>query len=65
LFEHRDLSGVIAAVGEDNVMFETDYPHPTCLYPSPLETAAENMQSLTPEARRKILGENAARLYRL
>jgi predicted TIM-barrel fold metal-dependent hydrolase len=64
-FEHRDLSGVIAAVGEDNVMFETDYPHPTCLYPSPLETAAENMKSLAPETRRKILGENAARIYRL
>jgi predicted TIM-barrel fold metal-dependent hydrolase len=64
-FEHRDLSAVIAAVGEDNVMFETDYPHPTCLYPSPLETAAENMKTLAPATRRKILGENAAKLYHL
>ena len=32
-----DLQHLIDAVGEDNVMFETDFPHPTCLYPSPLE----------------------------
>ena len=33
-----DLQGLIDKVGEDNVMFETDFPHPTCLYPDPLET---------------------------
>jgi predicted TIM-barrel fold metal-dependent hydrolase len=52
-------------VGEDNIMFETDYPHPTCLYPDPLKTAAETMRDLSTTAQRKILGENAARLYHL
>ncbi len=64
-FEHRNLASVIHAVGEDNVMFETDFPHPTCLYPAPLKTAEENLRGLSTAVQRKILGENAARLYRL
>jgi predicted TIM-barrel fold metal-dependent hydrolase len=60
-----DVRGLIDAVGEDNILFETDFPHPTCLYPSPLETVREKMETLRPETRRKILGENAAKLYRL
>lgn len=60
-----DLQGLIDKVGEDNVMFETDFPHPTCLYPDPLGTVEEAMLSLRPETRKKILGETAATLYRL
>jgi predicted TIM-barrel fold metal-dependent hydrolase len=60
-----DVQGLIDKVGENNVLFETDFPHPTCLYPSPLETVAEKMNTLRPETRRKVMGENAARLYRL
>jgi predicted TIM-barrel fold metal-dependent hydrolase len=62
-FERSDLPSIVASVGEDNIMFETDFPHPTCLYPDPLKTAAENMRGLSPVAQRKILGENAAKLY--
>jgi predicted TIM-barrel fold metal-dependent hydrolase len=62
-FERNDLPSIVASVGEDNIMFETDFPHPTCLYPDPLKTAAENMRGLSPVAQRKILGENAAKLY--
>ncbi|HZR13112.1 MAG TPA: amidohydrolase family protein [Acidimicrobiia bacterium] len=64
-FEHTDLAQIVAAVGEDNIMFETDFPHPTCLYPDPLKTAEGNMRALSPSVQRKILGENAASLYRL
>jgi uncharacterized protein len=60
-----DVQGLVDAVGEDNILFETDFPHPTCLYPAPLETVAEKMATLRPASRRKILGENAAKLYRL
>jgi predicted TIM-barrel fold metal-dependent hydrolase len=59
------LQRLVDSVGEDNILFETDFPHPTCLYPKPLETVAPKMATLTPTARRKILGENAAKLYRL
>jgi predicted TIM-barrel fold metal-dependent hydrolase len=60
-----DVQGLIDSVGEDNILFETDFPHPTCLYPSPLDAIEEKMLTLRPETRRKVLGENAARLYRL
>jgi predicted TIM-barrel fold metal-dependent hydrolase len=59
------LPDLIEAVGEDNILFETDFPHPTCLYPSPLASVEAKMSTLTPEVRRKILGENARKLYRL
>ena len=64
-FEHRNLATLIESVGEDNIMFETDFPHPTCLYPDPLKTAEHNLQDLSPAVQRKILGENAAKLYKL
>ena len=60
-----DLPGLVSRVGEDNILFETDFPHPTCLYPKPLDTVAEKMSTLSAQARRKIMGENAAKLYRL
>ena len=59
------LAATIEVYGLENIMFSTDFPHPTCLYPKPLETVAEKMSTLTPTAQRKILGENAAKLYRL
>ena len=46
-FERTNLATLIASVGEDNIMFETDFPHPTCLYPNPLGTAERNMQELS------------------
>src|SRR5258708_766028 len=59
------LQSLIDSVGEDNVLFETDFPHPTCLYPAPLDTIEDKMLTLRPETRRKVLGDNAPKLYRL
>ena len=60
-----NVQGLMDSVGEDNVLFSTDYPHPTCLYPKPLDVAADALSSLRDSTRRKVLGENAAKLYRL
>jgi uncharacterized protein len=60
-----NLQSLIDRIGEDNILFETDFPHPTCMYPHPLETIEDRMSNLRPESRRKVLGENAARLYRI
>jgi uncharacterized protein len=59
------LPALIESVGEDNILFETDFPHPTCLYPNPLGSVVDKMATLSPEARRKIMGENARKLYKL
>jgi len=59
------LPDLIEAVGEDSILFETDFPHPTCLYPKPLESVAKKMATLPIGTQRKIYGENAKKLYRL
>ena len=64
-FEHSDLAYLVGRLGEDRILFETDFPHPTCLYPDPLKNAAENMRELSPSAVEKILSGNARRLYKL
>jgi len=60
-----NLPPLIEAVGEDSILFETDFPHPTCLYPNPLQTVEAKMATLSPDIRRKILGGNARALYRI
>ena len=59
------LPALFQAVGEDSIMFATDFPHPTCLYPRPVERAQETMAALSPVVRGKVLGETARKLYRL
>jgi predicted TIM-barrel fold metal-dependent hydrolase len=59
------LPDLVETVGEDRILFETDFPHPTCLYPDPLDAVHDKMQVLSTEARDKIMGGNAKRLYRL
>lgn len=59
------LGDLVEAVGEDRILFETDFPHPTCLYPGPLESVDAKMRTLDPTVRAKIMGENARRLYRV
>ena len=46
-------------------MFETDYPHPTCLYPGARERFAAVMAGLEPTVRQRVLQDNAAELYKI
>jgi predicted TIM-barrel fold metal-dependent hydrolase len=62
-FERRDISPMISTIGVDNVLFETDFPHPTCLYP--VDRVTKALAGLNPPEIRKVLGENAARLYKI
>jgi len=64
-FEQRDLSHVIEQVGIDNCMFETDYPHIVCLHPDPMGQIEEGLVGLAPEARKKVMSTNAARVYKI
>jgi len=64
-FEHGDIAHTIQAVGVDNVMFETDFPHPTCLYGNTLDKVATALAELPEGDRRKVLSGNAAKLYKV
>jgi predicted TIM-barrel fold metal-dependent hydrolase len=64
-FENKGVSDTIRKLGVDNCMFETDFPHPTCLYPGPLEQARDGLAELSREERIKVLSANAARCYQI
>jgi predicted TIM-barrel fold metal-dependent hydrolase len=64
-FERGDLVHNARLVGVDNVMFQTDFPHPVCLYPNALEYMSQAAESFTEEERRKVFGANAAKLYNI
>ena len=59
----QDPSDAIARLGEDNIMFETDFPHATCLYPDVRERMAASIEKFEPRVQRKLLFETAARVY--
>ncbi len=64
-FEKTAPKKLIDVVGEDNVLFETDFPHPTCLYPNVREQILEVTADWSDTRRRKILQDNAAALYKI
>ena len=64
-FERTAPTKLIDQVGEDNVLFETDFPHPTCLYPNVQEYIAEISAGWSESRKRKILQDNAAALYKI
>ncbi|MFN8028468.1 MAG: amidohydrolase family protein [Acidimicrobiia bacterium] len=64
-FEDAGLASAVAALGDDRVMFETDFPHPTCLYPDSANLAGTALSQLAPESRRKVMSDNAMGLYRI
>jgi predicted TIM-barrel fold metal-dependent hydrolase len=62
-FEHTDIANTLRQVGIDNSLFETDFPHPTGLYP--IDNLEGRLSGLTEEERRKVLSTNAAKLYKI
>ncbi len=64
-FENEDAAHSITRLGADNVMFETDFPHPTCLYPNVKEQVQATLGGLERSVQRKVLYETAAKVYNL
>jgi predicted TIM-barrel fold metal-dependent hydrolase len=61
-FERSGMK-VLDDIGVDNVMLMTDIPHPTCLFPNSREYFADVTKNLSADVRRKIVQDNAARVY--
>jgi predicted TIM-barrel fold metal-dependent hydrolase len=64
-FEEHSIVSTIESVGVDNCMFETDFPHPTCLYPDPLARVSVSLAGVDDAFRSKVMSGNAARVYSL
>jgi predicted TIM-barrel fold metal-dependent hydrolase len=59
------LSDAIESLGEDNFMFETDFPHATCLYPGVQDAMRTSLEGIEERVQRKLLYETAARVCQL
>ena len=71
-FEREALPAAIELLGPDNILYETDFPHPTSMSPGPATARSprttyieETFAGIDPVTTRKILHDNAARLYHL
>lgn len=64
-FETAGPTLLLDYIGADNVMWETDFPHPTCLHPEAVRRSAEALSKVGPENVRKIMQDNAAKLYNI
>ena len=68
----RDMIARAVELYPDNMMYETDFPHPTSMSPGPATIAqhprdyvAEALGELPPDVVGKLLHDNAARVYRV
>jgi len=65
-FEQTAPRRLIDKVGADNVLFETDFPHPTSLYGEEVHARIKSGLSDCEESvRRRILWDNARKLYKV
>ncbi|MEW5876427.1 MAG: amidohydrolase family protein, partial [Candidatus Zixiibacteriota bacterium] len=65
-FEQTAPRRLIDKVGVDNILFETDFPHPTSLYGEEVHARIKGGLSDCEESvRRKILWDNAQKLYKV
>ncbi|MEY2942246.1 MAG: hypothetical protein RLY97_260 [Pseudomonadota bacterium] len=64
-FEKIGPKLLLETIGVDNVLFETDFPHPTSLYPGVQAHLVDTLGGYSPEVQKKVLQDNAVRLYNL
>jgi len=56
---------MIPLIGEDTIMWGSDYPHPDGIWPDSQHWIAKDLAGASPAVQRKILCENAGKLYGL
>ena len=52
-------------IGIENMMWESDYPHPTSTYPTSWAYIERGMKELNAEERQKVLVDNGVRVFNL
>lgn len=71
-FEHDTVKDTIERIGPDNLLYESDFPHPTSMAPGPATSAVtprefieHRLGDISQVNLEKILHSNAAKLYNL
>ena len=62
--EEKMLPEFISCLGDDNLLFSTDYPHPDHPFEGVVAEIADRAD-LSESSKRKMLGQNAARAFKL
>jgi predicted TIM-barrel fold metal-dependent hydrolase len=55
--------GAVDELGSDNIMVETDYPHPDSSFPHSIEVAAKELARFSADVQYKIFQGNARRVF--
>lgn len=64
-FESYAPKHMLEEIGVDRVLFETDFPHPTSLYPGVQDKLVDVLGRYDYETRKRVLERNAVELYNL
>ena len=62
--DEKPLRQVVEAIGDDNIVVSTDYPHSDGLFPTAIEEFVR-LEGVGDKTKAKILWDNCARLYKL
>jgi predicted TIM-barrel fold metal-dependent hydrolase len=63
--QDKYLEPIVPLIGEDNIIWGADYPHPDCIWPNSKATLERNLAGFSPSVQKKITYENVTRLYGL
>ncbi len=63
--DEAGIDHVVAQVGDDCIVWASDYPHPDSHFPGTMDLTMESLADLSQDSRRKVLGSNAQRLFGL
>ncbi len=61
--DERSLPALVDLIGEDVLFWASDFPHFDGHFPGAVTEAVEGLASLPDRVTRKVLGENAARMF--
>jgi predicted TIM-barrel fold metal-dependent hydrolase len=64
-FENVAPTKLLDDIPVGSILFETDFPHPTCLFGDVQARIAQSLVNAPESARRRILWDNAAELYKI
>ena len=54
---------MVSLIGENNIIWGSDYPHPDCVWPDSRQVINDNLGHLEDCVLKKIVCENTAKLY--
>ena len=63
--EESDVPDLVPLVGEDHIMWGSDYPHPDGVWPDSWKVIKDTLSSLSSTTLNKLVAGNAVSLYRM